>query len=307
MKKILFVNQEKGQCGVYQFGKNTSYILSKFNHIHKFDYIETQSPYNFNNEYDLVIFNHHPSTMPWISVDYFKSKTCRTAMLIHDTAIGYDGCDAYLYPDPTFLSNEVDRNFNVGRPILNFVSNEKVLENTIGSFGFGFNHKGFETALIIINNEFESATFRVHIPLNSKVDESGSYAYAMANKLRCLHKSLNNPNLKLEITHDYKNEIDLLKWLSQNTINVFLYKSNNISIGCSSTVDWAIAAKRPIAVTEDPMFRHINIFAPETNIENGMRNIIEMGIKPFKYIHNNWTERKFYENYCEVVDEILRS
>jgi hypothetical protein len=300
MSKILFVNQEKSQCGVYQFGKNTSLILLKYNDIHKFEYLETTSPID-KFDYDLIVFNYHPCTMSWIN-NSFLTNVRKSALLMHDERPNFNNISVFR-PDPTFGNTNTD--FNVGRPILHFDLPNQVLPDTIGSFGFGFDHKGFEDLVQKVNDEFEQATVRIHIPLNTKVDSSGYYALRMSKKLKSIPLK---PNIKLVVTHDYKDEQQLVNWLSENSINVFMYKNtNSLSQGCSSSVDWALASKRPIAVTNDPMFRHITTFAPETCLEKrSLKSILE-NPPSLDYFYENWSERKFYENYCEVINEVLRS
>lgn len=302
MSKILFVNQEKGQCGVYQFGKNTAFILSKFNDIHEFDYLETINPPEIRDDYGVVVLNHHPCTMPWATPSFFsKYANQKFATIMHDNRIVFPNV-AILHPDPTFTSEYPD--LKIGRPILDISSTKKPLENTIGSFGFGFDHKGFGELVNRVNEEFEQAHLRIHIPLNTKVDQSGGYAFTMTVKLR---KIKLKDGIKLTITHDYKNELDLLEWLSENTINVFLYReTKRISSGCSSTVDWALAAKRPLGVSNDPMFRHITAHAPEVIVDNNsIKSIMEAGVASLEYFYQNWTERKLYEEYCGVINEII--
>jgi hypothetical protein len=256
--KVLFVNQGLSQCGVYQFGKNTAFILSKFQDLHQFDYIETDNQIDISEDYQAVILNHHPCTMGWLSNDFFQ-KDIHYSVIMHDTRVSFPKA-VILHPDPTFTNCYPD--YRVGRPIVDFgITPKKTDGVVIGSFGFGFDHKGFEEILHRTNEEFDEAKIRIHIPFNTKVDPAGHYALRMSRKL---HKIPLKDGIKLEVTHDYKNEEELVKWLSENSINIFLYKNTDkISAGCSSTTDWAIAAKKPLMVSTDPMFRHITSVEPE--------------------------------------------
>jgi hypothetical protein len=301
--KILFVNQEKGQCGVYQFGYNTAFILNKFTDIHVFEYWETENEPHVSviRESDFIILNHHPSTMGWVSNDFFsKYADKKFAVLMHDTRIEYPNV-AILHPDPTFQNSGLD--FKVGRPILNIKPSLNKFEvPTIGSFGFGFDHKGFDEVVNRVNEEFENAKIRIHIPLNSKVDSSGYYAYSMRKKLE---KIKIKDGISLEITHDYKTEQELVNWLSDNSINVFLYRgTSKLSSGCSSTIDWAIASETPFAVSSDPMFRHV---PSNLCLDNGhsLKSIMENGLDKVRELKYTWSERSLYENYCGVIDENL--
>lgn len=304
--KVLLVNQDKGQCGVYQFGKNTASCLLQSD---RFTYLETDSSEVFESrlteDIEAVIFNHHPCTMNWLTAEILaKYPRIKFAIIMHDECIDIPGIHAILHPDPTFTRD--GKHFKVGRPILYNKSAKLVLPNTIGSFGFGFDHKGFPELVERVNSEFDEATIRMHIPLNTKVDESGQYAFGMHKKLKMVPKK---PGISLEISHEYKTEQELIEWLSSNSINVFLYRNTgNLSKGCSSTVDWAIAAKRPLAFTNDPMFRHVYAHAPECCIENNsLKAIIEMGIEPLNYFYENWTVKNLIAEYEEIINEMLRS
>lgn len=313
MNRILFVNQENSQCGVYQFGKNTASILlsQPWKQLgYSFEYLETDIPdkltVQINSDLKLIIFNHHPCTMGWLSEAILKQyPTIKSAVLMHDECIDI-GTDAILHPDPTFIGE--GKHFRVGRPIFSGPVDKKlVLPNTIGSFGFGFDHKGFPELIDKVNQEFDYATIRMHIPLNTKVDISGYHALNMNSKLKKITKK---PGINLEITHDYKTEKELLEWLSQNTINAFLYRNTEkISKGCSSTIDWALAARRPIAFTNDPMFRHINAYAPNCNIDNGqsLKEIISFGIKPLEWFYENWTNENLFNSYLGVANALIRT
>ncbi|MEJ7829574.1 MAG: hypothetical protein WKF91_15295, partial [Segetibacter sp.] len=71
MKKILYVNHKKQQCGVYEFGQNIGTALS--NSVkYKFKYCECDSFKELKLESrsfkpDVIIYNYHPSTMNWIN------------------------------------------------------------------------------------------------------------------------------------------------------------------------------------------------------------------------------------------------
>lgn len=308
---ILFVNQENSQCGVYQFGKNTAFILSKFHHIHTFEYFEADGPEPLlhklaQSAYDLVILNHHPSVMTWANEAFFANNgNTKYSLIMHDTRVNYPQIASVIHPDPTFEDSFPD--LKVGRPVLWYPAlSKQVILNSIGSFGFGFDHKGFDDLVNRVNNEFDEATIRIHIPLNSKVDQTGYYAYRMAKKLRGIPLKT---GVKLEISHDYKNETELVYWLSEHAINVFLYKNTeNLSEGCSSTIDWALMARRPLAVSGDRMFRHITSQAPELQLDkSSLRAIIAKGLEPLNQFYGQWDQVNLYNDYCKVVNETLRT
>lgn len=301
MVKVLFVNQPYSQCGVYQFGYNTGLALHSFKNIHDFEYEECCSKEDFENAMnslkpDVVIFNHHPSTMQWLNSKITKNLKC--ALIMHDELIRMQNA-VTIYPDPTFVAN--NKIYSVGRPLIqnNIIElAEKPLENTIGSFGFGFSHKGYADIINIVNKEFDEATIRMHIPFNTFADQQGGIALDMAEKIKKLPKK----GIKLEITHDYKTSEELIYWLSENSINVFIY-NNTLSKGLSSGTDWALSAKRPIATNSDKMFRHM---PEEIRLDKrSLKDIMNSGIEPLKPLYEAWSNENLYKQYCGVVDEII--
>ena len=61
----------------------------------------------------------------------------------------------------------------------------------------------------------------------------------------------------LMITHDFFSNADMLKFLKSNTMNIFLYSHDGNTNGISSTVDYALSVKKPLAISDSFMFRNI--------------------------------------------------
>src|SRR4051812_16605971 len=71
MKKVLYINHKSQKCGVYEFGYAIGNAITKSK---KFNirYAECDTLAEFKRAYrdfkpDVVIYNFHPFTMPWIS------------------------------------------------------------------------------------------------------------------------------------------------------------------------------------------------------------------------------------------------
>jgi len=326
MKKVLFVVQPKAQCGVYEFGYWTGRILFKISYnklidneqdFYYYECVEASKPEDLyerlkNKSYCFVIYNHHPLTMSWLNNDVITTTKLPSAVIMHDERKIFNNT-VILHPDPTYISNGID--YKVGRPIPffypeNMIRDENgyykiapVLENTIGTFGFGFNHKGFDEVVHKVNEEFDEATVRIRLPLNTIVDSSGSYAYSMRNRLE---KIPVKHGIKLEFSHEYLDSQQLLYWLAQNTANVFMYRNSVAHNACSSVIDWAIAAGRPIAVSNDGMFHHVHKVEPSICLcKNTLKTIIQNGTVPLEPLYKEWSWENLYQDYGKVINESL--
>ena len=136
---------------------------------------------------------------------------------------------------------------------------------TIGSFGFATAGKGFDRLCELVNAQFDEALIRINIPFHdipSMVprEQLDSVVTACQNKIT-------KTNVQLEMTHNFFSEDELLAFLSQNTINAFLYEGG-ADRGLSSCTDYALASGRPIAISRTPMFRHLHGINPSICVED---------------------------------------
>lgn len=297
MYNILLVNCGKRQCGVYEFGLNMWKCLKVGQGKHNITYEEHDSKQSILNRgldgIDLVIWNHHPVTTPWIDSE-LTDKTA-SAFILHDHRVYWPGLFV-LHCDPTF--QESGRDFRIGRPILPpMMLQPDVIPNSIGSFGFGFSCKGFDDLIKKVNDEYDTAVIRLNIPYNTSVDHDGTNARKTAE--RCF--SFAKPGVSCYITHDYMTDDQLTYWLAQNELNAFLYKENN-SQGIASTIDWAIRARRPFVVSSHSMFRHVHSVPVGT--ESGFKKIVKNGIEALSGFYENWTPNNLHadiERFAPVM------
>ena len=73
-------------------------------------------------------------------------------------------------------------------------------------------------------------------------------------------------NLTVKITTDFMSDNDLLNLLSDNDLNIFLYKHDYQ--GIASTIDYALSVCRPIAISRSNMFSHINKITPSICVDD---------------------------------------
>lgn len=334
-KKILFVSHKKAQCGVYEFGVNIFEVLQKslsFNFVkaeisskvelHKS--IEAQKP-------QAIIYNYHPAIMPWLATKVLPKCYVNNIVnikipqlgIIHEitqqvanTSTNYRnkfifGCsgklsnslfDFYIAPDPTLLlQNPIV--YKTGRLVPNYINSFPMPSiPTIGSIGFGTPKKGFEKIVELVHAEFDEAIIRFNIPFASFGDNDGINAKAIAAACKALIKK---PGIKLQVSHDFLNKDSLLDFLAQNTINVFLYEDTG-GRGLSSTIDNALAVKRPIAVSDSIMFRHLFAATPSVCVsKNSLKDIISNGFGPMQKYLDEYSPEILLWEYERIITSVL--
>lgn len=310
MEKVLFITNPPRRCGVHEFGKSTCSALQCSTH---YAYVYREfSEQTTSNEFlkyvesaqaSAIIFNWHPSTMPWLSDDVLyalhrQQPTIRTAAIVHDLPAPFDWIDGNIFNDPT--RGVRDREFVVGRRLWNRPIPTNDPGATIGSFGFGLEGKGFQKVIAQVNAEFDQATVRLHIPHSDYCDADGSRSRALVQECMGLAK----PGIQIEISSEYLSTDAMLNWLAGNAVNCFFYDELK-GRGISSVIDFALSARRPIAITPSVMFRHIVSAVPSIVIgQQSLKEIIRQGTAPLEPYYEAWNEQNLAISYDRVVDGI---
>ena len=330
--KILFVTHTKKQCGVYQFGKG---IFEAISASTKYDFIKVEceslselKKEIFVNKPAAIFYNYHPAVMPWVCTKQTKGfyknnvseiKVMQIAMIheitqkVADNAsnrrdkyLQGDGSfqwnslfDFYVAADPTLLLKN-DIVFKTGRLIPNYINKfaEPIIP-TIGSFGFGTANKGFEKIIDKVQYEFDEAVIKLNIPFAEFGDTDGSNAKKIAENCRA---KISKPGIKLEISHEFLDHAKLLDFLAQNSINLFLYEDKQ-DRGISSTLDFALAVNRPIAISDSIMFRHVQSANPSICIDDSsLKTILENGVAPLRKFTEEWDQKNMTWEVERIID-----
>ncbi|MEO7264351.1 MAG: hypothetical protein ABIW38_05530, partial [Ferruginibacter sp.] len=335
MNTVLFVTHKPKRCGVYDFGKN---VFDCIKASQKFDFVKAEcSSLNElfaaieTNKPEIIIYNYHPSVLPWITDKVFKGINRNNVShvkaiqigIIHevtqelaDNATSYHNkfipgpfnrklnslFDFYIAADPTLLLKNPFV-FKTGRLIQTYhTETTDPAITTIGSFGFGTPNKGFEDLVARVQEEFDEAIINFNIPTADFDDPQGENARKIAAECRSL---IRKPGIQLNINHDFLSQSELLNFLSGNSMNCFFYKDKN-GRGISSAVDYALAANKPLAITNCPMFRHVLAYAPEVSIEkNSLRNILSKGIAPIEPCIKEWQPANLVWDYERIIDAAI--
>jgi hypothetical protein len=321
----LFFNHKVHNCGVYQYGKRLFDILNKDN-IFIFEEPSTPITYIYYEidcyaEYLRIllehrintiacIYNYHISTMQWLNESTIQ-RNVKNIGIPHEspqhlfdivcnidpTAIS--GVNQFTIPRPLF-ENIDDM---ISTPITNPTVGEfinKYLQSNIpifGSFGFGFDNKGFDRIVEFINGHYENAIIKFVIP--------GAYFDPYPERIHMLKKRLfdikTKPGIILMISHEFFSTTEILQFLHSNTMNIFLYDTM-YGRGISSTIDYAMSVKKPIGISDSFMFRHIysdKICLYKNTVENCFLNS-QNHLKPFFEKYSN-------KNICLCFRKILNA
>jgi SAM-dependent methyltransferase len=297
MIKILFLNNNKTNCGIYQYGIRVSNIISKSKRV-SFIYKELDSAEEYVNiiskeNPDGIIYNYNKTVMNWLTPDLISL----FPNIIH-YKISHD--DDVLYNFNYFINSIVNVGnvgFNTPRPIfedIDFKYDEHEIP-IIGSFGFGFHHKGFDKICKLVNDQFDSAIIRLNITFPYYGDRTGIISKQIESECK---KLITKENIQLEITHDFKNDSELLQFLSSNSINVFLYDKN--LGGYSSAIDYAISVNRPIAISDSNMFSHI--YDESICVDNhSLKEILNSKNDIFDKYREKWSNKNLIESYENII------
>ena len=123
--------------------------------------------------------------------------------------------------------------------------------------------------------------------------------------------AVTKPGIELRITHDFLEERELVAFLASNTLNAFLYSDKNAK-GLSSCIDFALAAKRPIAITKSPMFQHLSHMNPPIFVEDRtLKEIASDGAERFSALREAWSHdgasRAWNSRILKALADVERS
>ena len=332
---ILFVSQTTGKdkndnayCGVGIRGKLTSDILQKSK---KYNFVQcfTNGPEEveqFITKYNpkMIIFNFHGTTTPWIyegSIQHKYSHIPQAVIHYDLTQSGIDNlppngfCDIqYLITDddtlkPTSHILIVPRSLPCDGLFINNGHDQNTVPTMnkipkIGYQGFGFEHKGIRDLARVVQEEFDEAILRLHIPYSYYGDPNGDQA---RQRLFEVLNILTKPGIKLEISHNFMSDEEIVTWLHENDINCYFYWPQ-YECGVASSPDYAISAGKPIAITRSHQLRNMWDIQPPIFIEDTpLKTIMSYGIDPLKPLYTKYSHERLIHEYELICDKLINN
>lgn len=319
-QKVLFITQileHKAACGIGQIGH--SYAQALKNHsIYDFeifycDNLELIKQKIRNSKPNAVIYNYSPVSTPWIDDESLRSDEFShifQARFMHD--INQYQVDTYKIEDnygwKFNFSSDVNLKgnqyvFPVNRILPNppIISYLEKLKPVIGFHGFGFSWKGIHRIAEQVIKEFDEAVIKLHMPFAYYGDSNGEQAFQRIEEVKSIIK--HKPGIELIATHEILEPDEIVNWLGQNTINCYFY--DYLEGRCpSSSLDFAIAAKRPIAVTRSYQMRHVWNLTPSILIEeNSLKTIIANGIRPLEPLYSLYSKESVCDDFSRGLKD----
>jgi hypothetical protein len=115
---------------------------------------------------------------------------------------------------------------------------------------------------------------------------------------------MNGKTNELIITTDFLDNQDILNFLNENDVNIFLY-DNMPGRGLSSVIDYAVSVNTPLIVNNSNMFRHLLSDRPSISIDNDdIKSIIGRGKKDLVYFRDKWSNLNLKNKFLEILNEI---
>lgn len=298
MAEVLIINPPDPVCGVACFGETINSILQ---HSEKHGYTLCSSNKIPHDEFDAVIINYHEKLFPWLNNQVIESwgVPCM-AIGGHDCYPDFSALKFVLNCDST--SERTERNIPLPRPVKNFSPLPDPDIVTIGSCGFDFSSKNYQHVATVVAQSYDEAKIHLHIPHHPYGEGIQNIAHVIKQQLWALNK----PKITVEISTNFLNDGELITLLSMNTANVFLYPPyENEQRGLSSVIDKALSARKPIAISDSTMYRHINTEDKFLLSRHSLKEIISFGtdhIKPFWKAHS---EERLIETVDWAVDKCV--
>jgi len=257
--------------------------------------------------YDFYLFNYHFATsMAWLDTRCVRELPGIKMVLVLEVApndpfvrVSPDHFDAYLVLDPTVarLNSKV---YPFPRPLEPAPPLEPLPDYSrpvLGTFGLPTMGKGFDKIVTAVNREFDSATIRMNIPAADHVTEG--MRQEVEGTIQTL-PALAKRGIEVVITRKFMDKAALIRWCSQNALNVFLY--DRAMVGLAATTDQAISSGRPLAVSANDTFRHIHSFLTPYPFRT-LKQSIACSQPEVACMQRAWSQAGFARTFEKMLDD----
>jgi SAM-dependent methyltransferase len=306
---IAFITNPAVQCGASQLGMDIVNALREHSR-HAITAYPIGCPADFDAAFDsvagsdLALYNYHPGTIGFLKREDIRRTGKPAVGLLHEFdylnvhAVLADIFRYRIAPDPS-LAGRVPGLWSVPRVIPPVRVEEPKNELfTIGTFGFATPGKNYDEIIAFAARHFDRARVRLHLPNSFYCDADGSLARQVCERCR----AMTDGRIELQFSGDYLAADDLIAFLAGNDFNLFLYDTQR-GRGISSVTDFAVAAERPLALSDSGMFRHIRAFAPELFLSvSSVEHILDNGAQACRRLKALWTPERAARAYDEAFE-----
>lgn len=169
----------------------------------------------------------------------------------------------------------------------------------IGSFGLGFRNKNFPKIVELVNEQFSDAVVDLNLHMSYT-----KHSYAETNKIAHECRALAMPNVMLNISFHYlKTSYDIAKFLNGNDLNVFAYETEPHLKVTSSSLDHALSARKPIALSRSNYFSHMKDVPGIWFDERGLKDIMNDGIAHLEPVYQKHSAQALIQAFETQLDK----
>ena len=311
MRKVLFINPANPECGIADMGRR-GFLNIKSSKKYKVTFKEIIGASNLEMLYsiykpDILLVNYSRMYFPDLNnfTQKYKDKI-KTALLYHDAGIACHH-DSVIFVDTTKQNIPEKLIFSIPRPLNNF-SLDPIAKNEvprIGSYGFCNTNKNFDKIAEKVCAEYDKAELTYFFPRN-KFDYDPSMRQRVISSIKDI-VSNSGKDIKLVINENFIDNQSLINFLRSNDINVFLNADRTVEqdISLSSSTDFALMARRPIAVGKTNMFTHFKDVNPSVYVEDRtLQEIIDSGIEPLGKMYQEHSPEAYLEKFEYIMDHL---
>ena len=310
MKKVLFVNSKAPQDGLTDYGRRFNTIISKSSK-HKIKYIELSNISNIDIQLsifkpDIVIYNYH--VMTFGNMNAFTSSKkgqFKQMMIYHEYGASLD-VDGIIHVDSTKLDNIEKKFFSIPRPVFDYdyapIKNEVP---AITSYGFGGYHKNFDKSVSLICDQFEKAVINFNIPKCFFDYDINIRKNIITECKKIVHEC--GKDITINISEDFLEGKLLTDYLAKSDLIIFSHadRENKNDLTLSASTDYAMEARRPIALSKSNMFRHFEKAQPSVyTCDRTLPEILASGIDPLKEVYQDHCEDSFRKKFDFIIDQM---
>lgn len=288
--------------GILQESTNTNFIYCEASsYAAVVSHIEKSNP-------KYAIYNYTDALMPWAADVVAKYSSITHLGMCHDVTqdqiIRGEKDQFFNYRialDPTLKTTS--KWFTSVRPLFETIIAENPSNPVpvIGSFGFYFPHKNFNTILNLVFSQFEEAKINLHITEAYFSDPYVKQEFVNFKEYIKHVNSIKESKIKISLSTDFISDSDQVKLLSKNDVNIFPY-SQNYGSGPSSAIDYAISAGRPIMISDSYQFRHVYNRLP--NLQVPIVDVIKSGNAEILKLQNEWSRKTLLSQYEGIINEL---
>lgn len=300
MKRGVFYNSCKSQCSIHQSGV-MCYDALKNSELYTLEYREDAS----YTEVDFIVVNYHPIVNSWMTESKVREFNKPVFCIVTEVSLHSHPLDGgappyfthYIVLDPTITETPTIHGF--GRPLnlIDVVSVNPTIP-TIGTFGFATGMKQWVELIETVNQEFDEAIIRINIPDATYLPDW--MRTNTINEIMQVYPRL-KPKVRVELTDTYYSDTELINWCAANTINCFFYFRDTVfRTGLAAVTDQAIIAGKPILVTDDKTFRHLQKYIP-VYPDIGIREAIEKTLPGVLRMREDWSAEKFRKKFEDIM------